>query len=79
MEESLEIKYEVDTCGYCCPIPMVTTMKMLARIHIGECLRIKATDASFANDLKSIEQMGKFVILDSQETDEHGVFIIKKS
>ena len=49
------IKHEIDTCGTCCPIPMISTIKTLNRLNKGDIIKVLATDHGFLNDIRVLE------------------------
>lgn len=74
----MDIKYEIDTCGTCCPIPMISTLKVLARLSSGERIKIKATDNDYLKDIRTAERAGKCKVIDVGETDDYEYVIIEK-
>ena len=77
-DNQYNIKHTVDTCGYCCPIPMISTLKVLARLLPGECVEVKSTDSAFDDDIKTVENMNKCKILHSEERDEYMYHVLEK-
>ena len=51
-----KVKYEIDTKGTKCPIPMLKTKKALAKMSSGDVLRILATDPHAEIDLRQFAQ-----------------------
>lgn len=78
MDETKKIKYTVDTYGYCCPVPMISTLKVLSRILPGERIEIKATDHAFDDDIHTVEQLGKLKVVFSEERDDYMYYVIEK-
>jgi len=72
------IKYEIDTSGSCCPIPMITTLKTLNRLTPGEMIKVIATDHGFCNDIKALERQGKCNVIEIAEGDDFDYAIIEK-
>lgn len=77
-EEQYNIKHTVDTCGYCCPIPMISTLKVLARIEMGEQIEVKSTDSAFDEDIKTIARSGKCKIIFREEREDYNYYVIEK-
>lgn len=77
-EEQYNIKHTVDTCGYCCPIPMISTLKVLSRMNVGDQIEVKATDEAFEVDIQKVAGMGKCKVIFSEERDDYTYFIVEK-
>ena len=75
----MNIVHTVDTCGHCCPIPMISTLKVLSRIKCGECIEVKATDYAYGQDIKSVEKTGKLKIVLSEDREDYQYFVLKKT
>ena len=76
--EKMDIKYEIDTCGTCCPIPMISTLKVLTRLNSGERIKVLATDHDYIKDARTAERAGKCKIVEVVETDDYDYVIIEK-
>lgn len=72
------ILHEIDTCGTCCPIPMISTLKVLMRLKTGDRIKVLATDHGFLKDINSISKSGKCKIIETGETDDFEFAIIEK-
>jgi TusA-related sulfurtransferase len=77
-QDKIKPLYTVDTCGYCCPIPMTSTLKVLARIKPGEIIEVKATDHAYSDDIRIVENMGKLKIIEEIEYDDYMYYVIEK-
>jgi TusA-related sulfurtransferase len=72
------IKHTVDTCGYCCPIPMISVLKTLSRLEIGTQIEVKATDAGFTEDIQKVSDMGKCKVIFEEDREDYTYFILEK-
>ena len=72
------IKYEIDTSGTCCPLPMISTLKVLQRIDTGEKIKVLATDHGFLDDVRSLERSRKCIVLETGQTDDYDFAILAK-
>ena len=72
------ILHMVDTCGYCCPIPMISTLKVLARINSGDRIEVKATDHTYSDDIRTVEIMGTLKVIEEVEYDDYMYYVIEK-
>lgn len=80
MAESIDynIKHTVDTCGYCCPIPMISVLKTLSRLEVGTQIEVKATDSAFEEDIKKVSDMGKCKVIFEEDREDYMYFILEK-
>ena len=76
---TISIKHEIDTCGTCCPVPMISTIKTLNRLQKGDIIKVIATDHGFLNDIIVLEESGKCVIIESGESDDFDYAILQKT
>lgn len=78
MEEQYNIKHTVDTCGYCCPFPMISTLKVLSRMNVGEQIEVKATDYAFEEDIEKVAGMKKCKVIFKEDRDDYMYYIVEK-
>ena len=38
---------EIDVCGTCCPMPLITVRKAVAELHTGQILQVSGDDPVF--------------------------------
>lgn len=74
-----DIKHEIDTSGTCCPIPMISTLKVLSRLDTGDKIKVIATDHGFLDDVKSLEKSRKCKIIETGQTDDYDYAILSKT
>jgi len=72
------IKYEIDTSGTCCPVPMISTLKVLSRLNPGDKIKVIATDHGFLNDVVSLEKSNKCSIIETGQNDDYDYAILCK-
>jgi TusA-related sulfurtransferase len=72
------IKHTVDTCGFCCPIPMISVLKTLSRLDKGTQIEVKATDSAFEEDIKKVSNMGKCKVILKEDREDYSYFILEK-
>ena len=53
MQDNIEATATLDTCGKCCPMPMVETNKAMKKLSEGDVLHIIATDPGTQVDIPS--------------------------
>ena len=75
---SLNIKHEIDTSGTCCPLPMISTLKVLSRLEHGDVIKVIATDHGFLEDISALAKCKKCIIIETGETDSHDYAILSK-
>ncbi len=75
---SLNIKHEIDTSGTCCPIPMISTLKVLSRLEPGDMIKVLATDHGFLEDIKALAKCNKCIIIETGETDNYDYAVLSK-
>lgn len=64
---------EIDTCGYCCPVPMISTLKTLSRLQKGDRIKVIADDDGFEKDIEAVARTGKCKIINIEERDDYAV------
>jgi TusA-related sulfurtransferase len=72
------IKHTVDTCGFCCPIPMISVIKTLSRLDKGTQIEVKATDSAFEEDIRKVSDMGKCKVIFEEDREDYMYYIIEK-
>lgn len=73
-----EIKHELNTCGLCCPQPMIATIKLLARLNSGEKIKVLSTDHGFLTDVNALVRAKKIRIIETGEADDYDYALIEK-
>lgn len=53
MKKESTVTKEIDACGLCCPGPIMQAKVSIDGMNEGECLRIKASDPGFYEDIKA--------------------------
>jgi len=80
MEEKIEynIKSTVDIRGKHCPVPMLSSMKALKQLDIGEQIEVLATDNDFCMDVNALVRAKKCSILYQEKREDHHYFVLEK-
>ena len=74
----MDTKKDIDTCGYCCPVPLLKLVKTLKTVDKGDLVGIKVTDKDFDRDVSRAEEVGKLKVVSKTEGDDYDYFIIEK-
>lgn len=72
------IKHEIDTSGTCCPLPMISTLKVLSRLEPGDRIKVLATDHGFLDDVRSLERSKKCIVVETGQTDNYDYAVLSK-
>lgn len=64
MEETMGKIIDVDACGLQCPGPLLETSKAMAKMEVGDTLRIKSTDLGFKKDVATWTEKTNNQLLD---------------
>ena len=74
------MRYEIDTCGLLCPLPVLKVRKRLMRLSSRDVLRVLADDPAAWVDLPLFCQENGHALKDAQEL-ENGttVYLIEKA
>lgn len=73
-----EIETTLDTSGLRCPIPILHAKRALAKMQVGELLRVIATDLSAPEDFDAMLQHTAHSLLESVEQDARFEILIRK-
>jgi TusA-related sulfurtransferase len=74
----IEIETTLDTSGLRCPIPILHTKRALAKMQVGELLRVITTDLSAPKDFDAMLQHTPHSLLGSVEQDARFEILIRK-
>ncbi|WP_068785630.1 FAD-dependent oxidoreductase [Paenibacillus phocaensis] len=58
-ETELRADAELDTCGLCCPGPLIQVKQAMDRLEIGQILHVTASDPGFYEDVQAWATMSK--------------------
>lgn len=78
MSEQIEATKILDTCGKCCPMPMVETNKTIKSLAEGDVLQIIATDPGTQVDIPSWCERTGNQLLSSNESENLFTYYVKK-
>ena len=68
---------EVDVCGSCCPMPLITVRKAVAELKPGQTLKVAGDDPIFEESVRDLCEVSGFQILDVESTGRKTVMLIK--
>ncbi len=69
---------ELDTSGLMCPLPLLKTKRALARLQVGQILRVIATDPAAELDLKVFAECDGHQLLSVQQEQSCYYFLLQK-
>lgn len=75
----MEVKHTVDTRGEYCPIPMISTLKVLNLIEIGERIEVYASDELYEKHLGELVDEGICKVIHQNEVGFTSHFILEKT
>ena len=78
MAGDFQIDARIDTCGTCCPMPVLKTKKALATMQSGQVLEVLATDPASVADLKQFAAQTGHTVLSQEKIEGHFVHLIRK-
>ncbi|MBT5031689.1 MAG: sulfurtransferase TusA family protein [Proteobacteria bacterium] len=68
----------LDTSGLRCPLPILHAKRALAKLAVGELLRVIATDPSASDDFDAMLAYTEHALLEKIEQDSRWEFLIRK-
>ena len=68
---------EVDVCGSCCPMPLITVRKAVAELKPGQTLKVAGDDPIFEESVRDLCEVSGFQILDVENTGRKAVMLIQ--
>lgn len=74
----IKVDSKLDTCGKCCPMPIVETNVAMKKIRSGEVLEIIATDPGTLTDIPAWCERTGNTLVRSGESNGRIQFYIKK-
>jgi len=74
----METKTDINTCGYCCPVPLLKLLKEIKKVDKGDLVGILVTDLGFERDVKQAEEVGKLKVVSSTEEKDYQYFVVQK-
>tara|TARA_B110000503_G_scaffold132795_1_gene209237 strand:- start:20718 stop:20951 length:234 start_codon:yes stop_codon:yes gene_type:complete len=69
---------EVDARGLACPMPLLKAKRALNSMHVGQRLRVLATDQGSVRDFRVFAEQSGHLLLDSDETDGVYSYLMEK-
>ncbi len=68
----------IEVEGLCCPLPLLRTKKILAKLSMGDILQINGVQYNFRFDLKAWCERNGHCYLGGKETYESKIIFIQK-
>jgi tRNA 2-thiouridine synthesizing protein A len=69
---------EVDARGLACPMPLLKAKRALNGMHVGQRLRVLATDQGSVRDFRVFAEQSGHLLLDSDETGGVYSYLMEK-
>jgi tRNA 2-thiouridine synthesizing protein A len=79
MQDDIKVTSTLDTCGKCCPMPMVETNMAMKKLSEGDILHIIATDPGTQLDIPSWCDRTGNDLLSSTVVDNTFKYYVKKT
>ncbi len=76
--ETIEVNYELDTCGLYCPEPVMMLHNKVRDMAPGEVVRVIATDPSTRRDIPKFCNFLDHELLENEERDNCFYYLIRK-
>lgn len=68
---------EIDVCGTCCPMPLITVRKAVAELHTGQILQVSGDDPVFEESVRDLCEISGFKIIRVESTGRKAVILIQ--
>jgi TusA-related sulfurtransferase len=68
---------EVDVCGTCCPIPLITVRKAVAELRPGQTLKVAGDDPIFEESLRDLCEISGYKIIDVESAERKSTMLIQ--
>lgn len=68
---------EVDVCGSCCPMPLITVRKAVAELHAGQTLQVAGDDPIFEESVRDLCEISGYKIIEVENTGRKAVMLIQ--
>jgi TusA-related sulfurtransferase len=68
---------EVDVCGSCCPMPLITVRKAVATLKSGQTLKVSGDDPIFEESVRDLCEVSGYKIIDVENTGRKAVMLIE--
>ena len=70
---------EVDATGLMCPMPLLKAKRALSAMHVGQRLRVLATDQGSVRDFQVYAEQSGHLLLDSDVADGLYTHLLEKT
>ena len=68
---------EVDVCGTCCPMPLITVRKAVAELKVGQTLQVAGDDPIFEESVRDLCEISGYRILDVENNGRKAIMLIQ--
>jgi TusA-related sulfurtransferase len=68
---------EVDVCGSCCPMPLITVRKAVAELKTGQMLKVSGDDPVFEESVRDLCAMSGYKIVAVENSGRKAVMLIE--
>ena len=79
MNQVITADAELDCVGYFCPMPLAMTKEELAKIEIGQILKVEADDPAAEEDIKRLVKRTGHELIQFEKEGTVLIFYIKKN
>jgi len=68
---------EIDVCGSCCPMPLITVRKAVAGLKSGQILRVAGDDPVFEESVRDLCEISGYKIIEVENIGPKAVMMIQ--
>lgn len=68
---------EIDVCGSCCPMPLITVRKAVAELKPGQTLKVLGDDPIFEESVRDLCEMSGYTVVEVENTGRRAVMLIE--
>lgn len=72
-----EADKDVDVCGTCCPMPLITVRKAVAELKHGQTLKVSGDDPIFEESVRDLCEMSGYKVVEVENTGRKAVMLIE--
>lgn len=68
---------EIDVCGTCCPMPLITVRKAVAELKAGQTLQVAGDDPIFEESLRDLCEISGYRIITIDKEGRKSTMLIQ--
>jgi TusA-related sulfurtransferase len=68
---------EIDVCGSCCPMPLITVRKAVAELRSGQTLQVAGDDPIFEESVRDLCEISGYKIIEVENIGRKAVMMIQ--